>query len=362
MKIAFLNSCRYIGGAELWQIRFARWLASQGEEVRFFLRPGKFSELVKKEGFELSEIPMRFDLDLASIFQLYLGLKRFSPEVVLLNDQRELRLGAPAGRLARVPLIIQRKGWSYLKGSFRDRLYYRLVDYVIYITDEIKLLFKTRLGMEEEKLVYFPNGINLEEFSPAHSSNLRQKIGAENDELVLGMSGRLVRQKRQEDLIRAGKLLLERGFKLRIALAGEGKLEPELKSLAEKIGISSRVHFLGFLSRVQEFLAGIDIFVFCSEQEGMPNSVLEAMAMAKPIVVADIPGVRELIESGREGLLYPPGEVNLLAEKIEAIIKNPELARALGESARKKVEKKFDEKRLFCQLRNWLWDQLKKGK
>jgi len=220
MKIAFLNSCRYIGGAELWQIRFARWLVSQGEEVRFFLRPGKFSELVKKEGFELSEIPMRFDLDLASIFHLYLG---------------------PAGRLARVPLIIQRKGWSYLKGSFRDRLYYRLVDYVIYITDEIKLLFKTRLGMEEEKLVYFPNGINLEEFSPAHSSNLRQKIGAENDELVLGMSGRLVRQKRQEDLIRAGKLLLERGFKLRIALAGEGNQTGS--------GIFSRDRYFCFLLR-----------------------------------------------------------------------------------------------------------------
>jgi len=249
MKIAFLNSCRYIGGAELWQIRFARWLASQGEEVRFFLRPGKFSELVKKEGFELKEVPMRFDLDLASIFKIYLELKKFSPHICLFNDQRDLRLGAPACFLAKTPLVIHLKGSSYLKGSFRDKLYYRLVDYVICITNEIKELFKNKLKMKQDKLVYIPNGVNIKEFSPSFHSKLRSQIGAQNDEVILGTSARLVRLKRQADLLRAGKDLLERGWKIRIALAGEGKLKDELKELTDSLSSI----FLALSSRFRSF-------------------------------------------------------------------------------------------------------------
>ena len=102
MKIALFNSCRYLGGAEFWQVRFAKFLRESGDEVRFFLRPGKFSELVRKEGFALQEPAMRFDLNLLSLGQIWMGLREFSPDVVLFNDQRDLRLGVIAAGLAGV--------------------------------------------------------------------------------------------------------------------------------------------------------------------------------------------------------------------------------------------------------------------
>ena len=130
MKVALVNSCRYIGGAELWQIRFGKFLQGQGDAVHFFLRRGQFAELAKKQGFAVTGIRMGFDLDPLGIMGLYTGLKAFGPEAALFNDQRDFRLGVIAAGLAGVPLKVQRKGFSFLKGSFRDRIYYARLDYV----------------------------------------------------------------------------------------------------------------------------------------------------------------------------------------------------------------------------------------
>jgi glycosyltransferase involved in cell wall biosynthesis len=343
-----------VGGAELWQVRFAKFLQAQGDQVYFFLRPGKFAELVEKRGFELSRIQMGFDLDPVGIFELYRGFKKFRPEVVIFNDQRELRLGVISAGLARVPLKVQRKGFSFLKGSLRDRLYYGRLDYVVAVSRAIEELYREKLGMGSERLIYLPNGVNLDRFDKVDGKALRKKLGIADDEILIGMAGRLERQKRQGDLIRAGKLLVERGYKIRVALAGEGRDRQSLARLATGIGMDKRVAFLGFLDSIEEFLAGLDIFVFCSEWEGMPNTVLEAMAAGRPVVAADIAGVREVIEHGKNGLLYEAGKVEELAERVESLIRDRGRAERMGAEARATISERFDERKIFLDFLGWL--------
>jgi len=355
MKVAFTNSCKYIGGAELWQIRFARFLVSHGDQVCFFVRAGKFLEMVKDAGFVWKEIPMRFDLDLYSIFRLFQELKKSQPSIIIFNDQRDFRIGVISAGLAKVPLKIQRKGWSYLKGSFRDRFYYKRLDYVVAVSKAIERLFQDRLNLPDDKIWYLRNGVNLEKFNKV---SLQKRVRQEG-EVVIGMAGRLERQKRQSDLLRAGKILLDKGFKLKILFAGEGREKENLEILAGDLGISGAVEFLGFVDKIEEFLSGLDIFVFCSEWEGMPNAVLEAMASGKPVVATDIEGVRELIEDSESGLLYQAGNVDALARCIERLIQDRGYAERLGEMARRRVEEKFSEQKIFEEFREILIGALK---
>ncbi len=338
----------------MWQVRFAKFLVAQGNQVHFFLRSGKFDELVEKQGFELSRIQMGFDLDPVGIFELWRGLKKFRPEAVIFNDQRELRIGVISAGLARVPLKVQRKGFSFLKGSLRDRMYYKRLDYVVAVSRAIEELYRDKLGMGPERLWYLPNGVNLDRFAKVDGEALRKKLGAGDAEILIGMAGRLEWQKRQGDLIRAGKILIGRGHNIRVALAGEGRDRQSLARLAADIGMDKRVAFLGFLDSIEEFLTGLDIFVFCSEWEGMPNTVLEAMAAGRPVVAADIAGVREVIEHGKNGLLYEAGKAEELAERVESLIKDRARAEQLGQAARATISERFDERKIFREFLGWL--------
>jgi len=358
MRVALANSCRFLGGAEFWQIRFARFLQGRGDELKFFIRPGKFSELVGSEKFPAATIKMSSDLDALSVFRFYFALKDFGPEIILFNDQRDLRLGVLAAQMASVPLKVQRKGWSYLKGSFRDRFYYRRLDYVACLSDYIEKLFTQKLGMDKSRLYHLPNGVELERFCGADGAALRQSLGIGHSEIVIGMAGRLERQKRQADLLRAAKVLIERGVKLRVLFAGEGRERGALESLAGKLGLAGRAHFLGFVDKIGDFLRSLDIFAFCSEWEGMPNAVLEAMACGAPVVAANIPGVKEIVAHEKTGLLYPAGDVNALASRIERLVGDRPFAEQLGKNAALAIEENFNERKIFMGFRDWLEDRL----
>jgi len=361
MKIALVNSCRYIGGAELWQVRFARFLKSRGEQVKFYLRPGEFSGLVIKEGFPVKEIRMAADLDFFSALKFYREFKLFRPEVVIFNDQRDLRLGAIAAKKAGVPLKIQVKGASFLKGSFRDKYYYGKIDVVVCVSKAIENLYAQKLQLDSSRLHYLPNCIDPERFRNPDRGALRKKIGAGDDEVLLGMSGRLVEPKRQGDLILAAKTLRESGHKVKVLLAGEGRHQNALEQLSKDSGLAGRVIFLGFVHEIEEFLAGLDVFVFCSEQEGMPIAVLEALASGTPVVAASIPGVEELIESGKNGLLYPVGDVPALTERIESLLSGKISGADLGRAAQQRIAQNFDERKIFEGFREWLAQRSSKG-
>jgi glycosyltransferase involved in cell wall biosynthesis len=362
MKVALANSCRFLGGAEFWQVRFAKFLRTEGDDARFFLRPGKFADLVKQEGFSPVEMKMTSDVDIFSLRQFYSALKVFGPEVIIFNDQRDLRLGVLAAGMAKVPLKIQRKGWSYLKGSFRDRFYYNRLDYIACVSEYIEQLFIDKLNMDKSRLFHLPNGVNLERFQNTDGNALRKTLGASDGGVILGMAGRLERQKRQGDLIRAAKILSSRGLKLRVVFAGEGRERPALAQLAKELEMTERVTLLGFVEKIEDFLAGLDLFVFCSEWEGMPNAVAEAMACGRPVIAANIPGVKELIKHEKNGLLYPPADVNALASRIERLVKDKPFASELGRAGRATIEENFNERKIFLGFRQWLMGRLAEKK
>jgi len=123
--MVFVNSCPYFGGAEKWHLEAALAMKERGHQVRMMVRSNRpLAKRAREAGLAVFELPMSFDLDLYSFVRAYFYFRRVRPDVILLNDQRECRVVAPAAALAGVAARVQRKGWPYLKGSWRDRLVY----------------------------------------------------------------------------------------------------------------------------------------------------------------------------------------------------------------------------------------------
>jgi glycosyltransferase involved in cell wall biosynthesis len=133
-------------------------------------------------------------------------------------------------------------------------------------------------------------------------------------------------------------------------IAGDGPQRDELHRLASELQLGEHVEFMGNVSDVPSVLAGASVYVQPSHPEGMPNSVLEAMACALPIVATRISGNIDLVEEGASGLLVPAGDDEALAQALTALLAAPERARAMGLRSREIVERRFSVPSVLQQL------------
>lgn len=355
MRVVIANAEKGIGGAELWQIRFASFLQKAGDEVFFFLRKAMLSARAKKQGFNVLEFGMRFDLDPVSLYKMTKAFRRISPDVVLFNSQRDVRLAGLCAFWTGVPVRVHRQGWTHLKASFRDRWVYRwLITDIACVSREIVSIYKEKLAFAQDKIFYLPNGVDISGFKNLDSVKAKKMFGLDSSDTVVGILARLVSSKRQEDLIRAIKILKDKGYKLQLIIAGEGKDKNRIEALIKGLGLEKYVKLFGFIEKPWEFLSAMDIFAFPSEEEGLPNAVLEAMAAGKAIVATEIPGVKELIDHKKEGLLFKVGDITMLAEHIRSLVDSRKQREELGKNARARVERDFNESEFFSKFRNFL--------
>jgi glycosyltransferase involved in cell wall biosynthesis len=128
---------------------------------------------------------------------------------------------------------------------------------------------------------------------------------------------------------------------IRLLIAGDGPERPRLVSEIARLGLDGAVELLGTRGDVHELLAAADVFVLSSESEGMPMSVLEAMAAGLPVVASAVGGVPEVVRDGETGALVPPRDPVALAEAIRLLVADPALRQRFGDAGRRRVEREF---------------------
>lgn len=204
----------------------------------------------------------------------------------------------------------------------------------IAVADFLKDLLVRQHGVPSGKVTVIPNPAALDGGPGFDASRVIGELGLRGSIVLAGL-GRLENQKGFDILLRALALLggsrpevLE---KIKCAIAGAGSMEAELRRLAA--GLGDRVVFAGFRDDVRDFLAAADVFLLPSRAEGQPLVLLEAMALGKPVLAADLPGVKEIISDGVNGLLFRSGDPAHLAEKLGALLADPAAARAMGARA-----------------------------
>jgi glycosyltransferase involved in cell wall biosynthesis len=217
-----------------------------------------------------------------------------------------------------------------------ERAFSRLVDaYDCNSQGAVELL--ARHGIARERLTYIPNGVELPSEAVQHGPR---------DRIVIVCVARLTAIKRHEDLLRAAALLTDRDIEL--LLVGDGPEAPALRGLAGELGILDRVRFAGAVApdAVGDTLARSDVFCLASLWEGMPGSVLEAMAAGLPVVGTDVNGIADLISHRRTGLLVPPCNPEALADALAQLVSDAHLRERFGRAARQRVAEEFSTERM----------------
>ena len=212
----------------------------------------------------------------------------------------------------------------------------RSADKIICYTQMEKNKLAHMLKIDCEKIRVIPNGIDTDLFHPDEGSYKKKSL---SNEISILWVGRFVRGKGVEYIVHAAKILVREFPNLKILLVGDGPLKSEIEGLIGNFGLEKNITIKENIANenMPEIYQKSDIFVLSSLNEGVPKTLLEAMACGKPVIVSEFPHLAELIKN--TGLTFPKGDVNSLVNKIIKLIKNKELAENLGKNGRNKVIK-----------------------
>lgn len=239
----------------------------------------------------------------------------------------------PAARVAGVPVVLgsQRQLGDLLTSaqSHAQTAVFRLCDRVV-CNSRAAAARLQKAGISERKLVIIPNGLPVESFAAA-----APVLPAEPQILRIGMISRMNHVVKQHELfLRAAARLAPHFPQLRFVLAGDGPLRPGLEALVRRLELVDRVIFLGDRRDIPAVLASLQISVLPSSSESLSNVILESMAAGVPVVAADVGGNPELVQPGKTGFLFPPGDELQFAAVLETLVRQAELRKELGRCAR----------------------------
>ena len=282
-----------------------------------------------------------------------------SPQVIQTFLFHANILGRIAARRAGVKVVVsgirvaeRQKRWHL----WLDRLTQSKVDRYVCVSRSVAEFSASEGGLPKEKLVVIPNGIALEPYADCQPADLTA-LGIEAGRRVVTFIGRLEPQKGVNWLIETAQAWLKQCPDGELLIVGEGPLEKSLKAACQATGIAQRVHFAGWRGDIPEILASSALLVLPSIWEGMPNVMLEAMASCRPVVAADVEGVRELLGPNWQQQTVSPGNTQAFVSKVVGFLQNPTAGTVLGEQNRRRVEENFTLARMITAYEA-LWESL----
>ena len=344
-RIGFFNSCRHWGGGEKWHLETAVHFAQRGHPVllvthrRGALHDKAEASPVAHHALAVSNLSFLNPFKILRIARL---LRRQEVGVLFLNLPADLKVAAPAARLAGVRKIVYRRGSAIaVRDSGLNRwLLRRCVDLVLANSEATRtaLLARNPALIPAERIAVIHNGLDLAAFDAEPGAPSARQAGRE---IVLGTAGRLVEQKNHRFLIELARRLKDGGLPFRLLIAGSGPLASELSALAAARGVSEEVRFLGFVTDMKPFLSSLDVFLLSSRWEGFAYVLVEAMAARKPVISFLASNEGEIIVDGETGWLVPPGDLDAFAAKVIGFHEQRDRIAAFGEAGRRRVEETF---------------------
>jgi glycosyltransferase involved in cell wall biosynthesis len=215
-----------------------------------------------------------------------------------------------------------------------------LVDRIVAVSLDLKRELIKRFG--PEKVVHIPNAIDVQQIrSIGSTTDLKKELRLDGQEFLIGAMGRLTLGKGFESFLQAARIIYRQRPNVKFIVAGDGPLKEPLETKAREYGLDGAVLFLGHREDNYRILKLVDLFVLPSFSEGIPMVLLEALALARPVIASRVGGIPEVIEHRTSGLLVAPGKEDELAQSCMTLMDDYDFARQLGVAGQKRVEERF---------------------
>lgn len=326
--------------------------------------PGPYVTEVEARGITHVPLPastrgMSLMDDLKAMRQFWVALRDIEPDVVHTHNPKPGVYGRILARLAGVPIVVNTVHGLYAtpESPFAKRaVVYSLEAIASRFSDaelvqnpeDVDLLGRLRI-VTPSKLQLLGNGVDLERFNPRRAEGMRpaerSRLGVDDEDVVIGMVGRLVAEKGIPELIEASKHL---GDNVTVVVAGPNDPDKDDAIAADILesGRAAGVEFVGMRTDIDAFYSGLDIFVLPSHREGFPRAAMEAAATGLPLVVTDIRGCRQVVDDGVNGRLVPVRDPDSLGSALADIAADVSLRAEMAAASVAKARAEFDENRV----------------
>jgi glycosyltransferase involved in cell wall biosynthesis len=354
MKVLQLISSGGHYGAENMLLNLSVGLQKTGEDVTVAIfenaqNPNlEVAERLREKGIEVEVVRCGGRFDLAAVRSLRAIIGKRSIDIVHSHGYKADLYALAATRGTKVLLVATCHNWPGKSLALRvyavlDRLGLRYFAHIACVSEEVsKRLGKS--GVATGKTTLIPNGIDTQAFQYATpAENIRTNRPGE---ILVGVVGRLVREKGCEVLLRAAAEIADEFPELRIVIVGEGPERASLEQQANELGLGRRVHFAGKRQDMPGIFASFDIFVLPSFGEGMPMAVLEAMAAGKAIIATKVGEIPKLLLNEDFGLLVQPNHVGELRDALARLLRDCNLRESMGRNGVERVVLLFSLERM----------------
>jgi glycosyltransferase involved in cell wall biosynthesis len=339
MKIVQLLPSLDLGGMERLAVDLACQQKDEGHEPFIYCtsHPGQLAPEAEAAHVPVHSFGKTTGFSLRLIRDIASRLRVDRPDVLHAHNALVLHYGIAAARLAAVPVVVNtRHGGNMNWDPHCERIWRQCVrwaDAVVFISEGVREYYLTKDHLSRRNISVIYNGINIEKFS-ARSAHPAAALPL----FRVGSVGRLVPAKDHVTLIRAFALVTAVMPEAELHILGDGPCRAAISQTAESLGIANRVFLHGAGHDVAGFLSTLDLFVLSSIDEGLPISLMEAMAAGLPIISTRLPGLTELAPESVIAGYCTPGQPASMAEHIRSAAKRPDLP-ALGEAARRWAQK-----------------------
>jgi glycosyltransferase involved in cell wall biosynthesis len=344
-------------------------IQAEGYEVVGISADGPDVPVVEAAGIPHFAVPMTRRItpiaDLRCLWDLVRIMRREQFDVVHTHTPKAGLLGQLAARIAGVPTVANTLHGFYFHDDTKPwlrRFYIWMERVAANCSDTI--LSQNREDMatavaehiaKPEQLKWLGNGIDVARFDrrrlmDSSLEDLRREIGIDAGAPVIGFVGRLVEEKGILDLLQAATTVIEAIPNAQLLIVGpydEEKPDALRLDVAERYGVAANCRFVGMRDDMPELYALMDVLVLPSYREGFPRAPMEASAMGVPAMATDIRGCREAVVHGENGLLFPVGDADALAQSLIELLQDDERRARMGEAGRRIAEDRFDEQKVF---------------
>ena len=313
----------------------------------------------------IPEIVGEFSLgprEMRALVRLYRLIRQERPQIVHTHTAKAGFVGRLAARLARVPVVVHTFHGHVLQGYYgpsKTQLLRRmerglacLTDRIVTVSEQVKRDLVTYGVAAADHIQVISLGLELDPFldSGRYHGIFRREWQLTGTERLVGIVGRLFPIKNHHLFLEAAAVVAGKDPSARFVIVGDGTLRPALESYAEEMGIADRVIFTGWRRDLPNIYADLDVLAVTSNNEGTPVSAIEAMAAGCPVVATHVGGLPDLIQEGKTGYLVPPGDAPALATAWLRVLQQPEMARRMGETARRTARERFSAQRLVTDM------------